>query len=130
MFASRRLAPRLSRAGQLAAGFHSSRPNFVKAGTAIPSIELMEGSPGNKVNLANELKGKGLIIGTPGAFSTLIGIFRVEEFGSCIYAVTKDNLTDYLYLHFRSCLFQLSCSWVYQPSQIEGCGQGVCHRGQ
>jgi 2-Cys peroxiredoxin 5 len=78
MFASRRLAPRLSRAGQqITAGFHSSRPNFVKAGTAIPSVELMEDSPGNKVNLASELKGKGLIIGTPGAFSTLVGIFRV-----------------------------------------------------
>ena len=34
-----------------------------------PNVELMEGSPGNKVSIADELKGKGLIIGVPAAFS-------------------------------------------------------------
>jgi len=57
--------PRVSFAAQ----FHSSRPAFVKVGDAIPNVELMEGSPGNKVNLANELKGKGLVIGVPAAYS-------------------------------------------------------------
>ena len=42
---------------------------MVKVGDPIPSVELVEGTPGNKVNLANELKGKGLIIGVPAAFS-------------------------------------------------------------
>lgn len=42
----------------------------VKVGDSIPSIELWEDSPGNKINIAEELKsGKGLIIGTPAAFS-------------------------------------------------------------
>ncbi|KIW05586.1 uncharacterized protein PV09_03461 [Verruconis gallopava] len=52
------------------AGFHASATRFVKVGDAVPDVELMESSPGNKVNLAAELKsGKGLIIGVPAAFS-------------------------------------------------------------
>lgn len=51
-------------------GFHSSRPAFVKVGDSIPPLELTEGSPANKVNLAKELSSAdGLIIGVPGAFS-------------------------------------------------------------
>lgn len=50
--------------------FTTTRPAFVNVGDAIPNIELVEGSPGNKVNLANELKGKGVVIGVPAAFST------------------------------------------------------------
>lgn len=70
MFATRRAAVALSRgARQPIASFHSTRPSFVKVGDAIPDIELVENSPGNKVSLAKELTGKGLIIGTPGAFS-------------------------------------------------------------
>jgi 2-Cys peroxiredoxin 5 len=43
---------------------------MVKVGDSIPSVELFEDSPGNKVNLATELaSGKGLIIGVPAAFS-------------------------------------------------------------
>jgi 2-Cys peroxiredoxin 5 len=42
---------------------------LVKVGDAMPDVELMENSPGNKVSLANELKGKGLVIGVPAAFS-------------------------------------------------------------
>jgi peroxiredoxin 5 len=42
----------------------------VKVGDSIPSIELFEGSPGEKVDLSKDLKsGKGLIIGVPAAFS-------------------------------------------------------------
>lgn len=65
MFAARRFAsaaPVLIR-HRVAAGFHSSAPAFVKVGDKIPDVELMEGSPGNKVSIAEELKGKGLIIG-------------------------------------------------------------------
>ena len=43
---------------------------MVKAGDSIPDIDLVEGSPGDKVNLQRELaSGKGLIIGVPAAFS-------------------------------------------------------------
>ena len=41
----------------------------VAVGDPIPDSELMEGSPGNKLSLAQQLKGKGLIIGVPAAFS-------------------------------------------------------------
>jgi len=43
--------------------FHASAPAFVKVGDKLPDVDLVEGSPGNKVNLAKELTGKGLIIG-------------------------------------------------------------------
>lgn len=51
--------------------FHSTRPAFVKVGDAIPDLNVLaEGSPGNKINLAEEVKrGKALIIGVPAAFS-------------------------------------------------------------
>lgn len=43
---------------------------MVKVGDSIPSVDLVEGSPGDKVNLSKELaSGKGLIIGVPAAFS-------------------------------------------------------------
>lgn len=43
---------------------------MVKVGDSIPSIELSEGNPGEKVNLATELgSGSGIIIGVPAAFS-------------------------------------------------------------
>lgn len=66
MFAARRLATQLPRTR----AFHASAPAFVKKGDAIPNLDLVENSPGNKVNLAKEIKGKGVIIGTPAAFST------------------------------------------------------------
>jgi hypothetical protein len=51
--------------------FHSSARALIKVGDKIPNIDvLVENSPGNKVNLAEELtNGKGLIIGIPAAFS-------------------------------------------------------------
>lgn len=43
---------------------------MVKVGDRLPNLDVLhEGSPGNKVNLSKELKGKGLIIGVPAAFS-------------------------------------------------------------
>jgi len=66
-------APVLQRLGLTASracSFHSStRRAFVKVGDAIPSVELVEKSPGNKVNLKDEIKGRALIIGVPAAFS-------------------------------------------------------------
>jgi peroxiredoxin 5 len=66
-------APVLQRLGLTASrarSFHiSTRRAFVKVGDAIPSVELVEKSPGNKVNLKDEIKGRALIIGVPAAFS-------------------------------------------------------------
>ena len=42
----------------------------VKQGDSVPNIDLFEDSPGNKVNLSQELSsGKGVVIGVPAAFS-------------------------------------------------------------
>ncbi|CAG8958636.1 hypothetical protein HYFRA_00009953 [Hymenoscyphus fraxineus] len=51
--------------------FHSSARAFIKVGDALPKVEgLVESSPGNKVDLSNEVKtGKSLILGVPAAFS-------------------------------------------------------------
>lgn len=68
MFATRRFVSALPRAAR---GFQSSARANVQVGDAIPSIELVETSPGNKVNIAKELQGKGVIVGVPAAFSTL-----------------------------------------------------------
>ena len=53
--------------------FHSSVPVSISVGGRIPDTDvLVEGSPGNKINLAQELRGKrSLIIGVPAAFSEL-----------------------------------------------------------
>lgn len=69
MFAACRLATNIPRRAQTAL-FHNTAPAFVQKGDAIPDLDvLVENSPGNKVNLAKEIKGKGVIIGTPAAFS-------------------------------------------------------------
>ena len=49
--------------------FHLSPRLLINVGDAIPDIEVQEGSPGDKISIAKELKGKALIIGVPGAFS-------------------------------------------------------------
>ncbi|XP_062053780.1 peroxiredoxin-5, mitochondrial [Lepus europaeus] len=42
----------------------------IKVGDALPSVEVFEGEPGNKVNLAELFKGKkGVLFGVPGAFT-------------------------------------------------------------
>jgi 2-Cys peroxiredoxin 5 len=61
MFAARRVCLVRPAASRL---FHSTPRAYVKVGDAVPDVELMEDSPGNKVSLAKELKGNGLIIGT------------------------------------------------------------------
>lgn len=50
--------------------FHSSARAFIKVGDKLPNLDvLVENSPGNKVNLSEEIKGKALLIGVPAAFS-------------------------------------------------------------
>ncbi|KAJ4411868.1 hypothetical protein N0V91_001005 [Didymella pomorum] len=68
MFAARQLSLARPIAGRRL--FHATAPTLVKVGDKLPNVELMENSPGNKVNIAEELKsGKGLIIGVPAAYS-------------------------------------------------------------
>lgn len=68
--ASSLLFRRLGVAAFRARSFHSSPRAFVNVGDTLPDVELVEKSPGNKVNLKDEIKGKALIIGVPAAFST------------------------------------------------------------
>ncbi|EEA23824.1 hypothetical protein TMatcc_006897 [Talaromyces marneffei ATCC 18224] len=70
MLAARRFTAAVPRTlGAQSPLFHSTRPAFVKVGDAIPNVDLVEDSPGNKVNLSKELTGNGVIIGVPAAFS-------------------------------------------------------------
>lgn len=66
--ALRRLALNASRPTR---AFHSSARAFIKVGDKLPNLDvLVENSPGNKVNLIEQIKsGKALIIGVPAAFS-------------------------------------------------------------
>jgi peroxiredoxin 5 len=51
--------------------FHATPRAAVQVGDAIPDMDvLVEDSPGNKVNLAQEfVKGNGVVVGVPAAFS-------------------------------------------------------------
>lgn len=49
--------------------FSTTARVLVKAGDAIPDVQLYEGSPGNKVSIKEALGNKGLLIGVPAAFS-------------------------------------------------------------
>ncbi|QKX63396.1 uncharacterized protein TRUGW13939_10566 [Talaromyces rugulosus] len=72
MFAARRFTAAAPRAlGAQSALFHATRPALVNVGDAVPNVDLVENSPGNKVNLAQELSGKGVIVGVPAAFTFL-----------------------------------------------------------
>ncbi|CAF9917663.1 MAG: hypothetical protein HETSPECPRED_003556 [Heterodermia speciosa] len=50
--------------------FRTTSPALVAVNDPVPDLDLVEDSPGNKVNLSKELaQGQGLIIGVPAAFS-------------------------------------------------------------
>jgi len=66
-FALRRVALGATRSSR---AFHGSARTFVKVGDSLPDLDvLVENSPGNKVNLKEQIKGKAVIIGVPAAFS-------------------------------------------------------------
>ena len=72
----RRAPVRAATIGASARTFHASTAVRVRVGDRIPDVELTEGSPGNKVNLAKELaSGKGVIVGVPAAFSKWSPLF-------------------------------------------------------
>ena len=60
-----------ARPAPLARNFHATARAAVKVGDEVPNVDgLMESSPGNKVNLAEEFKSaNGYIVGVPGAFT-------------------------------------------------------------
>ncbi|KAK4160135.1 Redoxin-domain-containing protein [Cladorrhinum sp. PSN259] len=63
--------------------FHSTRPAFIKVGDPLPNLDvLQEGSPGNKVNLADEASklNKMIILGVPAAFSPSCSATHVPGF--------------------------------------------------
>lgn len=65
------------------AAFHTSRPAFIKVGDPLPPLAdaLHEGSPGNKVNLAEEAENsKVIILGVPAAFSPACSATHVPGF--------------------------------------------------
>lgn len=103
MFAAKRLTTTLPRVHAQRALFHNTRPAFVKVGDALPDLDvLVEGSPGNKVNLAKELKGKGVIVGTPAAFSMYHTLRKngvwIGSIGSVLFPGTvhmRENCSEY-----------------------------------
>ncbi|RKP04657.1 Redoxin [Thamnocephalis sphaerospora] len=62
--------------------FHSTPRAFVKVGDKVPEVDsLMENSPGNKINLAEEFKSSnGYIIGVPGAFTGTCSSLHVPSY--------------------------------------------------
>ena len=62
---------------------HATSMAPVKAGDAVPSVDLFEGAPDKKVNLA-ELTGSGkfVVFGVPGAFTP--GCSKTHLPGMCI----------------------------------------------
>ena len=64
---------------------HSTSMAPVKAGDAVPSVDLFEGAPDKKVNLA-ELTGSGkfVVFGVPGAFTPGCSKTHLPGMHSCI----------------------------------------------
>jgi hypothetical protein len=75
--------------------FHSTARACVRVGDELPSIKLVENSPGNLVDVREEIAkkgmGKGLIVGVPAAFSKLYFIlylfFTTSFFLSGVYLI-------------------------------------------
>jgi len=49
--------------------FHTTSRTFINIGDTLPSVDVAENSPGNKINLSQQIGKKALIIGVPAAFS-------------------------------------------------------------
>ncbi|KAK5662600.1 hypothetical protein OQA88_8514 [Cercophora sp. LCS_1] len=66
-----------------ARAFHTTRPALIKVGDPLPRLDvLQEGSPGNKVNLADEAAkvNNMIILGVPAAFSPACSAQHVPGF--------------------------------------------------
>ncbi|KAK0713134.1 Redoxin-domain-containing protein [Lasiosphaeria miniovina] len=80
--ASKLVAARTPAAAQRA--FHATPAAFIKVGDPLPGLEdvLMENSPGNKVNLAQEAQAlnKMILLGVPAAFSPACSAKHIPGF--------------------------------------------------
>jgi 2-Cys peroxiredoxin 5 len=84
---------RVALAARPARSFHSSARSLIQVGDKIPNLDvLVENSPGNKVNLAEQIKGKALIIGVPAAFSKSIFLRRELAVGWSSYVFSTNAL--------------------------------------
>lgn len=76
--------------------FHGSAVRAVKVGDTIPSAPLYEGSPGNEVNLAEEIGNKkALIVGVPGAFSPACSASHVPGYYKLIRGFNDKGITHF-----------------------------------
>jgi hypothetical protein len=99
IFAIRTIRPVANRVGLIQrSSFHSTVPVSVRVGDRIPDTDvLVEGSPGNKINLAQEIRGKrSLIIGVPAAFSELSCLPNVPAPKGGSYCCTPRTSVDML----------------------------------
>ncbi|ODV76956.1 putative thioredoxin peroxidase [Suhomyces tanzawaensis NRRL Y-17324] len=68
----------------------------ISIGAKVPSVPLFEGSPGNSVNLAEELaQGKSVLIGVPGAFSPACSASHVPGFLKNLRAFNEKGYTGF-----------------------------------
>lgn len=76
--------------------FHASAARLVKVGDAIPLALLYHGSPGNLVNLAEEIGNKkALIIGVPGAFSPACSASHVPGYYKLLRGFNDKGITHF-----------------------------------
>lgn len=116
MFAARRLATSVPAGRSLprtaARGFQSTSRAWVNVGDSLPDVELVEDSPGNKVNLARELRGKGVVIGVPAAFST-----SASQLLPCVVLVAERCRRPLVLRH--------PYPGLREPRQAQGCRAGL-----
>ena len=114
MLALRRTAQHPCRAVTFARNFHFTPRLRVKVGDALPDVELMEGSPGTKVNLAKELSsGRGVIVGVPAAYSN-----------NCFPPFLP--LTDTYNQPQRPCVLRLTHTRIHQLAETQKCWESLC----
>lgn len=78
-----------------ARNFSQSAVRAVAVGDKIPTASLYEGSPGNDVNLSEELaQKKALIVGVPGAFSPACSASHVPGYVKELQLLAKKGVND------------------------------------
>lgn len=138
-FVARRSAFARPSVGVASRGFHSTPRAFVKVGQEIPDLPvLVENTPANKINLADEFRSKnGIIIGVPAAFSGVCSSSHVPSYlnhpklkdaGSVFVVSVNDP-----FVYVRGCILLDSVSFrcmlnkklTLAPLQYEGLGRAV-----
>lgn len=71
--------------------FTTTGPALVRVGDSVPDMTVLaEGSPGNKVNMAEEIgSGKALIIGVPAAFSKSSNLLHGSPYLLAVHAASE-----------------------------------------